>query len=114
MAAVALIGAAVASRGVMPVLMFALRPARADGLGRDAGRPTTLEMGTAAAFSLGILFALFAWQPALWALVLSLVSTAVLGWLAERRLGGYTGDVLGAAQQVAEVCVLIAAGAYAI
>ncbi len=114
LAAVALIGAAAASRGVMPVLMFALRPARADGLGRDAGRPTTLEMGTAAAFSLGILFALYAWQPALWALVLSLVSTGVLGWLAQRRLGGYTGDVLGAAQQVAEVCVLIAAGAYAI
>ena len=112
--AVALIGAAAASRGVMPVLMFALTPARADGLGRDAGRPTTLEMGTAAAFSITILFILFDWQPTLLALALALISTTVLGWLAQRRLGGYTGDVLGAAQQVAEVCILIAAGAYAI
>ena len=112
--AVALIGAAAASRGVMPVLMFGLTPARADGLGRDAGRPTTLEMGTAAAFSISILFILFDWRPTLLALALVLISTAVLGWLAQRRLGGYTGDVLGAAQQVAEVCILIAAGAYAI
>ena len=112
--AVALIGAAAASRGVMPVVMFVLAPARADGLGRDAGRPTTLEMGTAALFSIAILVILFDWQPTLLALALALISTALLGWLAQRRLGGYTGDVLGAVQQVAEVCILIAAGAYAI
>ena len=60
-----------------------------------------------------ILLSFFDWQPALSALVLFLVTTAMLGWLAQRRLGGYTGDVLGAAQQIAEICVLIAAGAYA-
>ena len=32
----------------------------------------------------------------------------MLGWLAQRRLGGYTGDVLGAAQQIAEVCLIAA------
>ena len=113
LAAATLIGAAAASRGMMPVLMFALRPARVDGLGRDAGRPTKLETGAAVAFAILILFAFFDWQPALLALVLSLGATAMLGWLAQRRLGGYTGDVLGAAQQIAEVCVFIAAGAYA-
>ena len=113
LAAVTLIGAAAASRGAMSVLMFALKPARVDGLGREAGRPSKPEMGAAMAFTILILFALFDWQPALWALVLFLVTTAVLGWLAQRRLGGYTGDVLGAAQQVAEVCVFIAVGAYA-
>ena len=113
LAAATLIGAAAASRGVMPLLMFALRPARADGLGRDAGRPSKPAMGVAAAFTILILLVFFDWQPALWVLVLFLATTAMLGWLAQRRLGGYTGDVLGAAQQVAEVCVLIAAGAYA-
>ncbi len=113
LAAATLIGAAAASRGVMPLLMFALRPARVDGLGRDAGRPSKPAMGVATAFTIMILLSFFDWQPALSALVLFLVTTAMLGWLAQRRLGGYTGDVLGAAQQVAEICVLIAAGAYA-
>ena len=114
LAAATLIGAAAASRGVMPLLMFALRPARVDGLGRDAGRPSKPAMGVATAFTILILLIFFDWQPALLALVLFLATTAMLGWLAQRRLGGYTGDVLGAAQQIAEVCVLIAAGAYAI
>ena len=29
-------------------------------------------------------------------------------WLAKRQIGGYTGDVLGAAQQAAEIAVLLA------
>jgi adenosylcobinamide-GDP ribazoletransferase len=32
---------------------------------------------------------------------------AVVGWLAVRKLGGVTGDVLGAAQQAAETLVLL-------
>ena len=82
-------------------------------LGRDAGRPTELETSAAVAFAVLVLFAFFDWESALLASVLSLGTTAMLGWLAQRRLGGYTGDVLGAAQQIAEVCVFIAAGAYA-
>jgi adenosylcobinamide-GDP ribazoletransferase len=31
--------------------------------------------------------------------------------LAERQIGGYTGDVLGAAQQAAEIAVLLALSA---
>lgn len=34
-----------------------------------------------------------------------------MGWLARRKLGGYTGDVLGAVEQTMEVAVLLAASA---
>ncbi len=38
-------------------------------------------------------------------------SVAALAWLAERQVGGFTGDVLGAQQQAAEIAVLAAAAA---
>jgi adenosylcobinamide-GDP ribazoletransferase len=34
-----------------------------------------------------------------------------LGVMAQRRIGGYTGDVLGAFQQVAEIVMLLTAAA---
>jgi adenosylcobinamide-GDP ribazoletransferase len=34
-----------------------------------------------------------------------------LGVVAQRRIGGYTGDVLGAFQQVAEIVMLLTAAA---
>jgi len=39
----------------------------------------------------------------------SAVAMAALALLARRRLGGYTGDVLGAAQQAGEIVMLLAA-----
>jgi adenosylcobinamide-GDP ribazoletransferase len=39
--------------------------------------------------------------------MLTAVGAAAMGWLARRQIGGYTGDVLGAAEQVVEVLVLL-------
>ncbi|MBO6783555.1 MAG: adenosylcobinamide-GDP ribazoletransferase, partial [Alphaproteobacteria bacterium] len=33
----------------------------------------------------------------------------VMGWIAMKQIGGYTGDVLGAGQQVSETAALVAA-----
>ena len=87
LAAATLIGAAAASRGVMPLLMFALRPARADGLGRDAGRPSKPAMGVAAAFTILILLVFFDWQAALWVHQRWLVQLAAVlqQWLHKRQ-----------------------------
>lgn len=56
------------------------------------------------------LWALLAWllcpQPLLWP-VLAAVALGMALWL-RRRLGGYTGDTLGATEQVAEVALLLA------
>src|SRR4029453_16035142 len=46
---------------------------------------------------------------ALWAAAAAGLAAALLGRMAVRRLGGVTGDVLGAIQQLGEVLVLLAA-----
>jgi len=113
LSAVALLAAAAISRGAVPMLMHSLTAARSDGLGRDAGRPGSATAGIAMGISLLIAFVCFNWQPAVLALLMAACAVVMVGWLAHRRLGGYTGDVLGAAQQAAEVAVLMAAGVYA-
>jgi adenosylcobinamide-GDP ribazoletransferase len=41
------------------------------------------------------------------AIVAAAAAGTLVGWLAQRRLGGQTGDVLGAAQQVSETAILL-------
>ena len=110
----ALIAAVAISRGMMPLLMYFMKPARADGLGSEAGRPSGEAAGMAVIISGLISVIIFDG----WLSILILFSAAIavigLGLLAQRRLGGYTGDVLGAAQQFAEIAVLVVAGAYAV
>ena len=50
-------------------------------------------------------------MPVAWlmALAMAIIAVAALAWLAERQVGGFTGDVLGAQQQAAEIAVLAAA-----
>ena len=50
---------------------------------------------------------------AVWAAAAAAVAAALLGRLAVRRIGGVTGDVLGAVQQLGEMLVLLAAVAAA-
>ena len=107
----ALIVAAVISRGMMPLIMYFMKPAQPDGLGHDAGRPTARRMLTALIFSAGIGFIALEFWNAIFALILSATVVLAIGLLAHRRLAGYTGDVLGAAQQCAEITVLIVIGA---
>ena len=107
----ALIVAAVISRGMMPLIMYFMRPAQPDGLGHDAGCPTARRMLTALIFSAGIGFIALEFWSAIFAITLSAASVLAIGLLAHRRLAGYTGDVLGAAQQCAETSVLIIIGA---
>jgi adenosylcobinamide-GDP ribazoletransferase len=47
------------------------------------------------------------------AIVFGMIGAAMVAWLAFSQIGGVTGDVLGAQQQVAEVAILIAAAAIA-
>jgi adenosylcobinamide-GDP ribazoletransferase len=107
----ALIAAHCLSRGLLPLAMLVLVPARDDGLAATAGRPTLADALTG--LGLGLLLALLATGGVL-GLGLALVALAaavVTGLIALRQIGGYTGDVLGAVQQTAEVAVLLAAAA---
>jgi adenosylcobinamide-GDP ribazoletransferase len=104
----ALVAAGAASRASMVAVMDTLSPARDDGLAASAGRPEHRNVIVATAFAVVIgLLAL-----GLYAGIVGLVGAAAgaggLAWIAQRQIGGHTGDVLGACQQSAEVLCLAA------
>jgi adenosylcobinamide-GDP ribazoletransferase len=102
--------AAAASRAVMPVLMAALPLARKDGLSHSVGKPVraVVAIGAvgAAAAAVGMLGAVGAA-----ALVAVTAVAACVALLARAKIGGQTGDVLGAAQQLSEVAFLLTCAA---
>ncbi|MBV0892711.1 adenosylcobinamide-GDP ribazoletransferase [Paracoccus sp. Z118] len=104
----AVIAVAMTSRVAPVVLMGSLPPARPDGLGAQGS-----TMGTKAV----LLAALLGGLPMLvvprgWAaLAVAALVVAGLAMVARAKIGGQTGDVLGAAQQVAEIALLLTLGA---
>ncbi|WNJ99881.1 adenosylcobinamide-GDP ribazoletransferase [Thalassospiraceae bacterium LMO-JJ14] len=110
-ACLSMIAAAMLSRGLLPAVMHALPPARRDGLSHGAGQPSLKIAAAAAAIGALALFTLLPLSVALAAVALGIVlGAAVLLW-AQRKLGGQTGDVIGAVQQMIEIAVLSAAAA---
>jgi adenosylcobinamide-GDP ribazoletransferase len=105
---VILIAAHCASRALLPAMMHDLPNARAAGVSAGVGQvpsdtsKLSLLIGAVLLLPLGLSAALFA------ALLLGL-SYLTIRWLALRQIGGQTGDVLGALQQLGEISVLIAA-----
>jgi adenosylcobinamide-GDP ribazoletransferase len=102
----ALIAAAALSRSTMPVVMHKLAHARADGLSHSVGRPaggvTLINVGV------GVLFAVLCLGPAgLFALLIAGVTCVICAMVAQRKIGGQTGDVLGATQQISETAILL-------
>lgn len=102
-----LIVAAALSRGAVAIVMHQLPPARPDGQSAAAGRPAAAGAATAAVLPAALALALLG--PSVSVAVL-LAAAGVLWpgmlWL-RRRLGGQTGDTLGAAQQAVELAVLL-------
>ncbi len=109
----ALVAAHAVSRACLPLVMTALPLARNSGLAADTGRPTPGQTGTA--LILAIVIALVAQDFAGGAAgaAAAALGAAIVAALAQYQIGGYTGDVLGAVQQGAEVAVLLAAVALA-
>lgn len=95
------------SRAASIGLLGFARPATGEGLGASyaslVGRRQLVG-----AFAAGLLIGLASFGP--WVLPATLLAglgASVVGWLSVRKLGGVTGDVLGAAQQAGEVLVLL-------
>lgn len=107
LALAALVALAMLSR-LAPVLVLALLPpARADGLGHAAQSVSGRMLAGAALLALVPAAVVL---PALSLLLLVAAQLAVtlgLASLARRRLGGQTGDVLGASQQLTEIAGLL-------
>jgi len=81
------------------------------GLGADYGRSTTpLRAGVGCAAGIAITVIAVGWWAAPLT-VAAVVAAAGAGLLARRKIGGISGDVLGAAEQVAEcLCLVVLSG----
>lgn len=107
--ALALISAHAAARAGMTAFMHLVPLARSDGLSSDAGRPP--GQCVAAALAIGIFTLLFGFgaKGALISLLLLAVAGIIAARIAIRQIGGQTGDVLGAFEQVGEAIVMLVA-----
>ncbi len=110
-AALVLLGTAALSRAAMVWHWSRLPPARRDGVAASAGIPeaqaTAMALGSGPVFALPMYFA--AGIPFL-AVLLALAAFALVvpafGRIVARKLGGHTGDTIGATQQLAEIALL--------
>jgi adenosylcobinamide-GDP ribazoletransferase len=109
---VVLISAHALSRAVLAYPLLAFSPVHENGLGAQAGKPSdndvwlTIGIGAALAFLLLL-------GKGLFAAILAPLAAMASAWFASRwiaeRIGGYTGDTLGAVEQKAETIFLIVA-----
>jgi adenosylcobinamide-GDP ribazoletransferase len=105
-----MIGAAVVSRVPMVVMMQAMPPARDRGLSAAQGAPGVPAVW--AALGLGAALGLAALGGTVFPATLAVLAVcAALAAAARARIGGQTGDILGASQQLAEAAVLACAAA---
>lgn len=97
--------AAITSRHAMSYVMSTLPNARASGLSTLTGRPPPIAPIIGAAISLIALISGLGFSGLLVAPV-AVIGALVCAAIARAKIGGQTGDILGASQQVTEIMVL--------
>ena len=102
-----LIAAHALARGVLPFMAMKLPYARKDGLAASAGPPDFATAATAGGLALVIALVVLPWRDAFGAALMAAGCAAGMGWLAQRQIGGQTGDVLGGAEQLGEIAILL-------
>jgi adenosylcobinamide-GDP ribazoletransferase len=100
------------SRSATGVLLAVVPPATEKGLGAAYGRLVTGPRALAGAAAGGAIAAVALGFFSVPAAGLAAVGAASVGLMAFRALGGITGDVLGAAQQVSEALILVMVTAF--
>lgn len=104
--AMALIAAAIVGRGAMIVPLLVLTAARMDGLAAGLGATATTRAFVGLVLSAAAPFFLLPTAAAAATTACAIVAASCLSAIAWRQIGGYTGDVLGAIEVVAECVVL--------
>ncbi|WP_246043972.1 adenosylcobinamide-GDP ribazoletransferase [Ruegeria sediminis] len=102
--------AAIWSRALMPVMMAALPNARGAGLSHRVGAPPASACMAGLALALALILVVAGTSVMIPALFATLAA-AVLAAIAKAKIGGQTGDILGATQQAAEIGFLLALSA---
>jgi adenosylcobinamide-GDP ribazoletransferase len=112
-AAPVLVATHMAARSNMALFMRLVPPAREDGLSVGVGRPP--RASAVAAAIIGMVALGIALGPAAGVVAIALMAAAfaLLRWLCLRQIGGQTGDVLGALEQMGEITILFVAAANA-
>ncbi len=95
------------SRAAMVGLMAWLPNARAGGLSQTVGRPSTPTAAIAAIIG-GFAAIGFIGMEGVLAAVVAVAITGICGLIARTKIGGQTGDILGATQQITEMTVGVA------
>jgi adenosylcobinamide-GDP ribazoletransferase len=112
---VVLIGTHALSRAVIAYPLLAYSPVHADGLGAQAGKPTDNDVWLTVGLGAVLAFLLLLGKGFFVAILAPLAAIAA-AWFASRwiadRIGGYTGDTLGAVQQKAEIVFLVVAAIF--
>lgn len=67
------------------------------------------EVGGASVIAVALAFTFTTWQSAVVCWLAVIVATSLNGWLCWRRIGGITGDTLGANTEICETLVLVVA-----
>jgi adenosylcobinamide-GDP ribazoletransferase len=107
----ALVASHTLARAAAVGLMAAVPLAGHSGLGADYGRSTSAGRAVVALVSGCAISAVAVgwWTGPM--LLAALASAVAVGWLARRKIGGISGDVLGACEQVAEcACLVVVSG----
>lgn len=105
------IGVAAASRPLALIPVLILPPARSEGLAAGVPLPGPATLAVSIGLGLAILAA-SVWRndmlaPTATGLIALIGVMAALVRIADRKIGGHTGDILGAAQQAAEITLLM-------
>ena len=104
------VAVAVASRMGLPMIMHLLPRVRPGGLSDSVGRPPVIS--ASAALGIGVMgIMIVAPAAVVWVMLAMTLAGALCIAVAQLKIGGQTGDVLGATQQVTEICCLLALAA---
>ncbi|MCP5089181.1 MAG: adenosylcobinamide-GDP ribazoletransferase [Rhodobacteraceae bacterium] len=106
----AFVAVGAASRVPMVIAMFLMPLARSTGLAAGVGQATRESVALALGLGLVICVVVIG-LSGLGVLLVSCLAALPLCLLAQKRIGGYTGDVLGGCQQLAEIAGLAVAAA---
>jgi adenosylcobinamide-GDP ribazoletransferase len=110
LAALSLVASAAVSRAALVAHWHALPSARENGVAAGAGAPEAsarnVALFSAAAIALLLLVPSFGLPTTLLSLIAVGVATLGFTRLARRKIGGHTGDTIGATQQISEIVML--------
>lgn len=106
MLTIGVISIATLSRAPMVVMMAIMPHARTDGLSASVGRVAAKTAQIAVLIAIIVTLVLLGWVG-ITAIAITTFAALIAALIAQQKIGGQTGDILGATQQISEIAALI-------